>query len=347
MTHTISRRSLTKGAAWAAPAVVTATTVPAYAASNSTPDVYFECPTDLANLTQNLRANITFVATSNQYSGGSVFSISYSTGAITPTNIYSAGKDTGKDTTGAYLIPGCGKTTCIPDVDNGFKMPAAQHQVVLYNRLGEKFVGTVASGTPAGCSPVTNLGVVGTWNIHTDLPYAGTVCLPLVGPENFLKQISVPVSLLYLDGLDIVTNANGESCCLYMNFTFNDDYNCVGTATNELISASFSYGLPSAPTLMPSISSVTREADGSTNGSYCTSKNILILNGANFDGATAVNWNGQPVTSFEVLSNTQIRVTMPTGTGVNGSSAGIFYPITVATAAGTSDGYNVARQLVC
>lgn len=347
MTHTVTRRTLAKGAAWAAPAVATSAMIPAYAASVSNAP-YFTCPTDISTLTNNLRANVTAAATSNQYPGGTVFSISYSTGSINPVPIYNYdGTPTGRTTTGAYLIPGCGKTTCAPDVAGGFVMPAAQNEVVAYNRLGEKFAGTVASGTPTGCSPVTNGGIAGTWNIHTAIPYAGSVCIPAVKPQNFLKQISVPVSLLYLDGLKVVNTADKSSCCLYMTFTFDDNYNCVGTAIGSMESSSYSYGLPAAPTLKPSISSVTREADGSTNGSYCTSKNVLILNGANFTGATAVNWNGQPVTSFEVLSNTQIRVTMPTGTGANGSSAGIFYPITVTTDAGTSDGYNVARQLIC
>ena len=38
MTHNVSRRTLAKGAAWAAPAVVATTAIPAYAASPATCD---------------------------------------------------------------------------------------------------------------------------------------------------------------------------------------------------------------------------------------------------------------------------------------------------------------------
>lgn len=348
MTPTVSRRSVAKGAAWAAPVVATSTSVPAYAASRSTPEIYFECPTDLANLTQNLSADITSAVISNQYAGGSAFSISYRTGRINPVPLFKAdGSLSGRSSSGAYLIPGCGKTTCTPDVDGGFKMPAAAGQVVLYNRLGQKFTGTVASGTPTGCSPVTNAGIVGTWNIHSDLPYGGTVCIPQVRAENFLKQISIPVSLLYLDGLRVVQNANGGSCCLYMNFTFNDSYNCVATAINQIVSTSFTYGLPDEPSLVPSVDGVRREADNSASGSYCDEKNVLMVSGANFTSATSVTWNGQPVTSFEVVSDTQIRVVMPTGSRASNSLAGSFYPLVVTGPGGSSRGYNVARQLIC
>lgn len=43
MTHNVSRRTLAKGAAWAAPAVVATAAIPAYAASRT------ECPSDIAN----------------------------------------------------------------------------------------------------------------------------------------------------------------------------------------------------------------------------------------------------------------------------------------------------------
>ena len=347
----ISRRSLTKGAAWSIPAINLAAAAPALAASAGS--IYFQCPTTVADLTASLSANVTFVAANGTYNSGSflaplhqdgsTFSISYSTGAVKPVNLYNADGTVYGQSSGAYLIPGCGATTCTPDVAGGYTLPTG-NDVIAYDRYGMKHIGRVVAGTPVGCSPVTNGGIAGTWQIETDIQYDGTVCSPIAGPENFLSSISVPVSLLYLDGLKVVQAKNGGACCLYMNFTFDAAGNCVGSLSST--AASYTIAAPAAPAPVatkPHIDQITRTADGSHTGSFCTAKTAFTIEGGGFTGATAVTWNGISV-PFTVINDRQISVTMPTSGGL----AGISYPITVTTPAGTSNtNVGMTRQLTC
>ena len=263
--------------------------------------------------------------------------------SLKPVDLFNADGTVAKKSTGAYLIPGCGATMCTPDVAGGFKLPT-NNDVIAYDRLGMKHVGRIVSATPTGCSPVTNGGIAGTWSIETDIQCNGTVCAPQAGPENFLSSISVPVSLLYVDGLKIVQAKNGGACCLYMNFTFDSAGNCVGTLSST--AANYTLAPPAAPAptaAKPHIDQTTRTADGSHTGSFCTAKTAFTIEGGGFTGATAVTWNGTSI-PFTVINDRQISVTMPTSGGL----AGIFYPITVTTPAGTSNtNVTMARQLAC
>lgn len=348
MTHNVSRRTLAKGAAWAAPAVASTTLIPAYAASKK--GIYFNCPTQLADLTAKLTATISAYSVNTAYDSGAflaplhqsgtLFGMSYDTGAVKPVPIYNsngtqATNSSGKPLTssGAYLIPGCGKNTCAPDVSNGFLLPMGD--VVVYDRNGLQHQGSITSWTPSGCSPVTNLGIGGSFSLVTDLQYGGGGCLPDAGPENMIRQISIPVSLMYLNGLDIVNTQSGGSCCLYMNFYFNDTYPCPGTAV--AVSADYTFGLPPAPTAAdyaPHLGEWYRIKDGReyNNFSRSAANNEFYLSGSNFTGTTSVTWNNVEV-PFEVVSDNLIKITFPL---TSSHADGIFYPVKVTNAVGAS-----------
>jgi sugar lactone lactonase YvrE len=78
-------------------------------------------------------------------------------------------------------------------------------------------------------------------------------------------------------------------------------------------------GLPSAP---PAVSGISPRSGLTAGGSTVT------ISGSHFEEVTAVKFGSTPATTFEVLSETQIKATSPAGTGtVN---------VTVETSAGTS-----------
>ncbi|MFC6352593.1 hypothetical protein ACFP6B_01605 [Rothia nasimurium] len=357
-----TRRSLVKGAAWAAPAIATTTLVPAYAASTSTDD-YFVCPTTLHDLTEQLVGGVSSISVSSYYNSGSFLAplhqdgssilFSFSTGRIKPVPVYGPdGKPKVDDkgnaimTTGAYFIPGCGKTTCVPDVDGGFKMPTAINEVVIYDRTGARHIGTITAGTPTGCSPVTNAGVGGTWTIHADLQYSGSACTPVVGPENLIRQISLPFSLMYIKGLteaDRLKTKGGSSCCFTMNFYFDDSGNC--TSSVDAISADYTSGLPAAPQpveYVPHLAEWYRLKDGSETNSFRVSaaNNEFHLSGSGFTTTTSVTWNDVEV-PFEIISDNLIKITFPLSSS---HSNGIFYSLKVTNAVGVSSNQrNMAR----
>lgn len=334
----ISRRSIAKGVAWAAPVVAVGAMAPAFAQSKST---YFECPTTLAGLTANLDADISSTAANSTYNksssyltstrqDGTTFGLSFSTGTVKTVPIYNPDGTVKRQSSGAYLIPGCGKTTCAPDVPSGFTLPT-NNDVIAYDGYGRKHVGRVVSATPSGCSPVTNGGISGTWIVETDIQYNGTVCDPQSGPENHLWQISIPVSLLYLNGLDVVTTQSGGSCCLYMNFTYAPTGGCVSSQPTR--TANFTYAPPAAPVAparAPHIDNATPN--------YPKNGSTVKVVGGGFTGATKVTYNGVSA-PFTVVNDSTITFTVPAGSG----SFGTIYPIVVTTSNGTSNSFGLVH----
>ncbi|MGO4649606.1 IPT/TIG domain-containing protein [Nocardia sp. 2YAB30] len=91
--------------------------------------------------------------------------------------------------------------------------------------------------------------------------------------------------------------------------------------------AGTSNGLPftyvSVPTV-PSVASITPNSGPASGGT------LVILTGTGFTGASAVRFGATPATFYFVLSDTLIIAFAPAGTGT--------VPVTVTTAAGTSNG---------
>ena len=356
----VSRRSVARGAAWSIPAMSVAGAAPAVAASSS--GVIVNCPvTDASYFSANTASissgvvgsysssnltpypgmpTSTYLANLGPNASGTRFGISAQLNAVPRVPILNAdGTPTGRQTSGYYLVPGCNATSCV--AGQGYTLPMALP--TLYDGYGDPHVGYIQSYTPAGCSPMAGTaGASMLWTIDTDILYNSNVCG--AGPESHLYQISLPFSIIYLDGLTPVYSSAGTSCCNYINMTFAPTGGCTSSQSTTSFTITNGPGLtaPAATNLPPHIDYATRAADGSTNGSWCATKTKYEIYGANFTGVTAVTWNGQSI-PFTFVNDNHITVDFAGKTGL----AGIFYGLTITTADGTSNTFNFARQLTC
>lgn len=203
----MSRRSVAKGAAWSVPAMAVATAAPVMAASN---EVLQSCPTASTLTLQGGTAKpfISSIEAGNgTYSGGTAFSIasgSWVVPAGTATN--------GNSVTGYYLLIGqCGLTSCSQTYAPGTEVPVT-------NGSGTKYKGKVGSSTPTGCSPQTaGAGLTSNITLQTSIPYTALIC----NSAQNLVTISVPITVIYLNGLTPVYDSSGVGCCYYLNMKFN------------------------------------------------------------------------------------------------------------------------------
>lgn len=229
MTHDISRRSLAKGAAWAAPAVAATAAVPAYAASSSA--VTITCPAAAQiNIQAGGQPNIFALTASSVYSGGTMINL----GGIT-WNFPERTASDGTKITGYYMLPGsCGYTTCAPDTAGGPTLPGPADATVT-TVDGKTYSGKIGAYTPTGCSPqVAGAGLAITWYLHTDMPYNINVwdSCQLGTPQTHIDiaSITIPVTIIYLNGLTPVLNSAGGSCCYNLTMEFPTGKGvCLGT----------------------------------------------------------------------------------------------------------------------
>lgn len=355
----VSRRTVAQGAAWSIPALSMVAAAPTLAASATTHVVcpvtsasYFSANTASVSFssvgaygTNNLTPvagmpTSTYLANMEPSADGTIFSISAQLNAVPPVDILNAdGTPTGRKSTGYYIVPGCNATSCVNG--SGYKLPMAIP--TLYDGYGDAHVGYITAYTPTGCSPMAGTaGASMNWQVQTDIYYSSNNCD--AGPESHLYQISLPFSIIYLDGLNPVLSTAGTSCCNYINMTFAPSGGCTGTQSAKSFTITNTPGVtaPAPTNLAPHIDYRSRVADGSTSGSWCATKTKYDIYGANFTGATSVNWNGQSI-PFTVVNDNHIVVDFAGKTGL----AGIYYGLTITTADGTSNAFNFARQLTC
>ncbi|WP_406275660.1 IPT/TIG domain-containing protein [Nocardia sp. NBC_00881] len=212
---------------------------------------------------------------------------------------------------------------------------------------------TGATAVNFGGTPATSFTVDSATQITAVAP-AGTGTVPLTvttagGTSNGLAYTYIPVPILTTvvpnvgveaGGTIVVLTGTSLSTASAVNFggtpatSFTvDSANQItavapaGTGTVQLTvttiggtSNGVAYTYIPVPTLTAVAPNVGLQAGGTT----------VIVTGAGLAGATAVNFGGTPATSFTVDSATQITAIAPAGTGT--------VPLTVTTAAGTSNG---------
>ena len=179
MSSSISRRSLAKGAAWAAPVVVASAAVPAYAASSNDPlqPVIDACATAVPQaVITGLKSWIALVGTDRADNGslGTFFSVNSGQWAFQPP-------------------AGLGIT--------GYKMDEGKTDGIVYieDANGKKVTGRVTAGTPFSAQ-VVGAGLQRVVSIQSKIPYKG---LAKKG-ENYAAKMSIPFKLTWLRGLDQV-----------------------------------------------------------------------------------------------------------------------------------------------
>lgn len=356
---TMSRRSVAVGSAWAVPAIVAASAAPALAASD---DPIVECPTtsetyfgaDTASVssatigaygTDTLTPapgmpTSTYLANMEPTADGTRFGISAQLQLVPPVDILNPdGTQTGRQSTGYYLVPSCTATSCVSGT--GYSLPSALP--TMYDGYGDPHVGYLQSYTPVGCSPQAGqAGASILATMDTDIYWDASTCT--AGPESHLYQVSIPFAIIYIDGLTPVYNSAGTACCNYINIEFAPQGGCTTSQSSTSFSISNSAGTtpPGATNLAPHINERRRLADDAYSSNWCTNKPDFTIYGANFTGATSVTWNGKPIT-FTVVNDNQVNVTMSR----DGQWAGSFYPLKITTPDGTSNDLNMAYQLVC
>lgn len=201
----MSRRSVAKGAAWSVPAVAVATSAPALAASEGT----VTCP-PASSLTLQPASAISvssILVGDGTYSGGTSYTISAG-----QWNVPAGTTSNGQTVTGYYLIAGA---TGVSNCSNGI---ADAQQVAVTTGDNKSYVGKVTASTPAACSPQTaGAGLATNITLQTSVPYNG---LAVCSNSMNLKTVSIPVTVIYLNGTTPVYDSAGTGCSYHLNLTF-------------------------------------------------------------------------------------------------------------------------------
>ena len=318
----ISRRRVAQGAAWSIPAVAVAASAPALAASPSDvviPDcgklvslIGLQGGSTKPALTQNLVAGV------NGYRGGTNLGISLGIWSIPGGSYVNA---SGQKITGFYMLPGqCGLTDC-----SLATVPTPEASGMVITADGTVYPGKVTAYTPYRCSPQTaGAGLSADITIATPMPYQASTggCNPNNNLASDPVAISIPYSIVPVNGLTPVPLTGASTCCTYFNMTFD------GSGGNCLPRTALTYGFSTTPLTgtakLPYISAATPN--------YADVGQTVTLTGVNFTGATSVTVNGVPAT-FTVVNDTTITLTVPPKSGIWGTQ----YPIVVTNAAGSSD----------
>ncbi|WP_324199149.1 IPT/TIG domain-containing protein [Nocardia amamiensis] len=216
---------------------------------------------------------------------------------------------------------------------------------------GENFTGTLA--VDFGATAATSFTVDSDTQITAVVP-AGAATVPVTVANQFGVSNEVPYTYLGVPALTSVDPNQGPTSGANTvtlrgtGFTGVSAVDFGGTAAVSFTVVSDTETSAVVPAGTGTVAVTITTPGGSSNGaSYTyvpaptlstvapdsgpeTGGNTIILTGAGFTGATAVNFGAQPAVSFAIVSDTEISAVVPAGTGsVN---------VTVATAGGISNG---------
>lgn len=200
----LSRRSVARGAAWGVPAIAVASAAPAMAASLGA----VVCPAASTLKLQPASAiSVSSILVGDgTYKGGTAYSISAG-----QWNVPAGTTVNGTSVTGYELIAGA---TGVSNCSNG---TSNAQQVAVTTGDNKSYVGKVTASTPTGCSPQTaGAGLATTITLQTSVPYTALAC----SSSQNLKSVSIPVTIIYLNGTTPVYNSSGTGCSYYLNLTF-------------------------------------------------------------------------------------------------------------------------------
>ena len=242
MSH-LSRRSVAKGAAWTVPVVsIASVAAPAYASSTQAPNTCVVTNTSNASATPLIRdeaqsstsAGITgIVAGDGTYPGGSYISI---TGLVfqVPTNVTitqtctdASGNPTTTTSapTGFYMYAGTG-ADCSQFLAGDTTGTTTTHS-------GSTYDAKVTLNSPSACSPqVAGSGVATNIGVQTAIPYNALVCFN----DRVPQSITIPVSVVYLNGLDPQQSTFATSVTMHYDLTMTFASGC---QTNRNLSYSW------------------------------------------------------------------------------------------------------------
>lgn len=201
----ISRRTVTRGAAWATPAIFVGAAAPAMAGSVTCTDSLV-CPTTPMTLQGGSNLSVTMITT---ITGGTRYTLDlgqWNTPAVDFTHSCPGVPATTITSTGYYLNWGTWTGVC--DTSNG------SGSVSNFTTAdGVAHTATLKSSTPNGCSPMTaGAGLAVSAIIDTNVPYdLFKVCQKSMN----LGTVSIPFTVTYLNDLDPIA-----SCSYKLNLTF-------------------------------------------------------------------------------------------------------------------------------